>query len=292
MSKEIAIGKRATISEAQQTILLAVLGASVLLGVAISLTLHFISQIAFNAKVIAAEETAAVNYSSVIKNTGICRSPKGTIYSNEELKDCDPDSIPISEIPGTLRANVLKNMAGNQALNSVPNDSNPDCKNPSTDKQFTYDELEDIYEKAESTKDSTQLSHASQLIKSCSALRVIPDALPAFKNEEALLASLNKLFIVSGWNPNTISPSGSESASEMLAGLNTLTVSLSVETDSSTTMNVLNNIERSIREFDIEKATIEWGSNNTLQLEAQATAYYMNETKITETTQTITAEGE
>ena len=152
--------------------------------------------------------------------------------------------------------------------------------------------IEDIYEKAESTKDSTQLSHASQLIKSCSALRVIPDALPAFKNEEALLASLNKLFIVSGWNPNTISPSGSESASEMLAGLNTLTVSLSVETDSSTTMNVLNNIERSIREFDIEKATIEWGSNNTLQLEAQATAYYMNETKITETTQTITAEGE
>ena len=292
MSKEIAIGKRATISEAQQTILLAVLGASVLLGVAISLTLHFISQITFNAKVIAAEETAAVNYSSVIKNTGICRSPKGTIYSNEELKDCDPDSIPISEIPGTLRANVLKNMAGNQALNSVPNDSNSDCKNPSTDKQFTYDELEDIYEKAESTKDSTQLSHASQLIKSCSALRVIPDALPAFKNEEALLASLNKLFIVSGWNPDTISPSGSESASEMLAGLNTLTVSLSVETDSSTTMNVLNNIERSIREFDIEKATIEWGSNNTLQLEAQATAYYMNETKITETTQTITAEGE
>ena len=56
MSKEIAIGKRATISEAQQTILLAVLGASVLLGVAISLTLHFISQITFNAKVIAAEE--------------------------------------------------------------------------------------------------------------------------------------------------------------------------------------------------------------------------------------------
>ena len=55
-------------------------------------------------------------------------------------------------------------------------------------------------------------------------------------------------------------------------------------------MNVLDNIERSIREFDIERATIEWGSNNTLTLQAQATAYYMDESTVTETTQTLKAE--
>ena len=292
MSKEVAFGKRATISEAQQYMLLSVLGASILLGIAFSLISHFVNQIAFNAKVIAAEEEAVANYSDVIKNTGICLSPSGSIYSKKELENCDPDSIAISEIPGTLRANVLKNMAGNKALNSVPNDSNPDCKNPNTDKQFTYEELEESYNKADQSGDSTQLTRAAQLIKSCSALRVIPDALPAFKNEEALLASLNKLFIVSNWTPESISPAGSASTSELYPGLNTLNVSLSVEADSTTTLNVLNNIERSIREFDIKRATIEWGSDNTLQLEAQATAYYMDPSKVTETTKTISAEGE
>ena len=52
MAKEIAIGKRAKISQAQQNMLLAVLGASVVLGAAISLILHFIQQISFNTEVI------------------------------------------------------------------------------------------------------------------------------------------------------------------------------------------------------------------------------------------------
>ena len=56
-------------------------------------------------------------------------------------------------------------------------------------------------------------------------------------------------------------------------------------------MRVLNNVERSIREFDIERATIEWGSNNTLSLSAEATAYYVDPATITETTETIKAEG-
>lgn len=101
---------------------------------------------------------------------------------------------------------------------------------------------------------------------------------------------MNKLFIESGWQPESLSPSGSSSAPTLVPGLNTISVSLSVEADTGTTMNVLNNIERSIREFDIERATIEWGSNNTLNLQAQATAYYMDESTITETTKTIKAE--
>lgn len=291
MAKEIAVGKRIAISEAQQYILLAVLGASVLLGVAISLISHFINQISFNAEVISAEEAAMVNYSNVIKNTGVCLSPKGTIYSKQELENCNPSEIFVSDIPGTLRANIIQNMAGNQALNSVPNDSNPDCQNPGTDKQYTYEELSAILDEAENSSNSEQLGRAYQLIRSCSALRVIPDALPAFKNEEALLASLNKLFIISDWTPESISPSGTSLDVELAPGLNALSVKLSVEADSSTTMKVLNNIERSIREFNIERATIEWGSDNTLQLEAQATAYYMDESTITETATTISTEG-
>lgn len=287
MAKEVAIGKRAKISEAQQYMLLAVLGASVVLGIAISLIIHFAQQISFNTKVIMAEDEAIASYSNIIKNTGICKKPSGSIYNNEELKKCDPDSIETSEIPGTLRADILENLAANEALNSVPKEASSSCVNPNTGKNYTYAELNKIYNDANG---ATELTAASQLIKSCSALRIIPDALPAFKNEEALLASLNKLFIESGWQPESLSPSGSSSASKAIPGLNAISVSLSVEADTSTTMNVLNNIERSIREFNIERATIEWGGNNTLNLQAQATAYYMDESTITETTKTLKAE--
>lgn len=288
MPKEVAISKRVKISEAQQYMLLAVLGASVVLGVAMSLTVHFIQQISFNSKVIAAEEESIASYSNIIKTTGVCEKPKGAVYSDEELRKCDPDNIELKQIPDTLRANILENVAANKALNSVPKDSNSNCINPKSDKNYTYKELNDLYNNA---SNSTERTEVTQLIKSCSALRIIPDALPAFKNEEALLASLNKLFIESGWQPESLSPSGTSSVSTLDTGLNTISVRLAVEADTSTTLRVLNNVERSIREFDIERATIEWGSNNTLSLSAQATAYYVDPASITETTETIKAEG-
>lgn len=285
--KEIAIGKRAKISKAQQNMLLAVLGASLVLGVALALAVHFIKQISFNTRVIMAEEEAIAAYSKTIESTGICEKPKGDVYSEDELKKCDPNSIDISKIPGTLRANILENLAANEALNSVPKESDSSCIDPETGKNYTFKKLNEIYSEA---TNSTQLTSASQLIKSCSALRIIPDALPAFRNEEALLASLNKLFIESGWQPTSISPSGSSVESDLAPGLNTISVNLSVEADANVTMRVLDNIERSIREFNIERATIEWGGDNSLNLQAEATAYYMDEAQVTETTKTIRGE--
>lgn len=286
MAKEIAIGKRAKISEAQQYMILSVLGASVFLGAAISLTMHFINKISFNTQVISAQDESINNYSSIIKKTGICTSPKGNVYTEKELKDCDPDAIEVSQIPGTLRSNILEKLAANEALNSVPKEGDSKCLNQATGKNYTYKELNDVYKRATT---ASELKDASQLIKTCSALRVIPDALPAFKNEEALLASLNRIFIISDWTPQSISPSGSTTAKSN--GLNAIQVQLSIEADSSTTLNFLNNIERSIREFDIERATIEWSNGGNLALRASATAYYMDESSITESEKTITAEG-
>lgn len=288
MAKEIAIGKRAKISKAQQYMLLAVLGASIVLGIAISLVSHFVKQISFNAKVIVAKDEAIVAYSGVVESVGICKKPRGKVYSNDELKACNPDSIEISEIPGTLRANILENLAANEALNSVPKDADSSCINPETNKNYTYAELDKNYDDAETTD---ELVAASNLIKSCSALRIIPDALPAFKNEEALLASLNKLFILSGREPESLSPSGTISASALGTGLNAVVVNLSIdEATTAETMTLLTNIERSIREFNINTATISWSSSNTLEFRAQATAFFMNESSITEITKTIKAE--
>ena len=284
--KEIAIGKRAKISEAQQYMLLSVLGASVVLGISIALTARFVQQISFNSKVIAAEEQSIASYSDVIKSTGVCKSPSGSVYSDEELQKCDPDGIDVSEVPGTLRYNVLVGLASNDALNSVPKeDISTNCISPSTGKNYTYDELTKLYDRA---NDSSELAAASQLIKSCSALRVIPDALPSFKNEEALLASLNKIFIVSGWEPEGLSPSSNVPNTSPDGYVNPISLNLAVEANSATTMTVLNNIERSIREFDIQSATINWSGEDSLSLRAQALAYYVDPSSIIETNKTIT----
>lgn len=288
MAKEVAIGKRAKISEAQQYMILSVVAASVVLGVAVSLTSHFVKQIVFNAKVIAAEEQSIASYSKIIQTTGVCKKPNGSVYSDSELKACNPDTIEVSQIPNTLRSNILENLAANNALNSVPKEDNSACINQSTDKQYTYKELKQIYDNAKTAQD---LSDASLLIKTCSALRIIPDTLPAYRNEEALLASLNKLFLISDWEPQSLSPGGTTGTTTGIIGLNQLSVNLSIEADTATTMSVLDNMERSIREFDIERATIEWGSDDTLVLQAQANAYYMDTSKIVETTTTIKPEG-
>ena len=140
-------------------------------------------------------------------------------------------------------------------------------------------------------KTTSELVFASNLIQSCSALRVIPDALPAYQNEEALLSSLNKIFLISGWEPDSLSPSGTSGKSSFGNNLYEISVRLSVESNTATTVTFLDNIERSIREFNITRATIEWGSNDTLILNAQATAYYTTPTTIEEASKTIEPTG-
>ena len=95
------------------------------------------------------------------------------------------------------------------------------------------------------------------------------------------------MFNVSGWEPESISPSSNDVEEELPDGLNGISVNVSVEASSGTTMTVLHNIERSIREFNIGSATIEWSGSDNLLFQARATAYYMDKSIITETKKTI-----
>lgn len=291
--KEESHTKRAKISEAQKYMLLCVLGASLIFGATLAGLVHFVREIAFNSQILAREDQAIVNYSNAIRSTGICTKPKGNTYTDEELDKCNPSSIDVSQIPNTLRSNVLTNLASNQALNSVPKESSSTCINRSgqTIHNYTYEELMDNYDRAVDSGNEQRISEATTLMKSCSALRVIPDALPSYKNEEALLASLNKLFIESDWQPESLSPGGDAATTGLNKGLNALSVRLGVEADTRTTMRVLLNIERSIREFNIERATIEWSGADTLSLQANATAYYMDPSSIVERTETVKPGG-
>ena len=72
-----------------------------------------------------------------------------------------------------------------------------------------------------------------------------------------------------------------------MPGLGAIEVNLSVNSDGSVTQTVLSNIEKSIREFSINTATIEWTGDDQLKLEASATAYYTEEVELDEQTTTI-----
>ncbi len=287
ISNSKALSKTSKISEAQQYALVAVFGASVFLGIAIALITHFTNQIAFNAEVIAEEERTIVSLSNIIKDTGICNAPKGTIYSDDELKKCSPNDISASSVPNTLRANVLQNMAANAALNSVPKQDLSYCVNSNTNKNYTYSELNDFYNKAIEGGNSSEIAAATELIRICSALRVIPDALPSYRNEEAMLSSLNRIFIMSNWEPEGLSPAGTYEGADFGTNLYTIPFQLSVDASTATTMNILNNIERSIREFSISHATIEWSGEERLTFNSELTAFYTLPTEVTEETKTV-----
>ncbi|MBQ6354806.1 hypothetical protein IJJ18_00020 [Candidatus Saccharibacteria bacterium] len=246
-----AISKRIKISKAQQTILLIVLGAAVGVGICLSMSIHFVKYISFNGKVINAKNKAISNYETTLKNVE------------------------------TLKTNILEDMANNPDLESVARQSQSDCRT-SSGKKIDY------RKKYEEEQDEDKKAYYLDMVKMCSSLRVIPDALPAKQNVEALLASLNQIFIESDWDPESLAPSENDEES-LVEGVVPIPVTLSVESDSKKTLTVLNNIERSIRTFDITSATVEWSGKDKLSLQANAIAYYLEQTGIKETTETVYA---
>ena len=283
--KVIAIGKKIKISKTQQQMLLAVLGASLTVGVCAVLAIYFVKTIGFNTKVITAKDEAIASYEKTIKNVGICIDRNGDgRYNNDELNECDPNAINAEDLPNTLRYNVMVNMANNVDLEEVGRESLDECYGIDKKKiNFTK-----LYNEAE-TED--QRLYYLYMTRMCSALRVIPDALPSQRNTEALMASLNQIFIVSDWQPESLAPSDMV-PNVNIEGLEVIPLSLMVEADSEKTLNVLDNIEKSIRTFEVSSATISWSGENRLELRASANAYYTNSLAVQETTKTVYANEE
>lgn len=102
------------------------------------------------------------------------------------------------------------------------------------------------------------------------------------------MASLNQLFIISNWEPENIAPRDESVVLEDLSGVEAIPVTLQVNGDGATVLTVLNNIDRSIRNFDVTSATVEW-TNTGLNLTARANAYYMEGVWTLETEKTLRA---
>lgn len=278
-----ADGKREKISKAQQNTILEVLGASLVLGVCLVLSIFLIKYIDFNTAIISEKNEAITEYDQTLRNVGICiDKDKNGRLSDEELEACDPNSTSLDELVGTLRYNVLVEMAENDNLESVARQRVENCYDEDGNK-IDFDEL------YEQSTDELEKQRYLQSAKICSALRVIPDALPAQKNTEALMASLNQIFIITGKEPERLAPIDDVVAID-IEGVEAIPVSLRVEGPSESVLTALNNVERSIREFDITSATVEWTVTG-LSLQATANAYFLSDTDEIELTETLYADG-
>lgn len=278
---EAATSKRSKISKAQQLTMLEVLIASLVFGACAVLSIFLIKYINFNTKIISAKSQAITDYDQSLRNVGVCvDTDKNGRLSNEELENCNSNEVLLNSVTNSLRYKVLMQMAQNTDLESVARQRNEKCYDDKGEKI-------DFNEKYEKTTDELEKQQYLQMSKVCSALRVIPDALPAQKNTEALMASLNQVLLLTGWEPERLTPRD-DAVESRIEGIGVIPVTLQVEGGTDVVLRALNNIERSVREFDITSGTIEW-TNSGLSLNALADAYYLEDAAEIEKTVVIKA---
>lgn len=275
--------KRFKISKAQQYTLLEVLVASFVLGTCLVLAIFLIKYIKFNTVIISEKNAAITDYDQTIRSVGICidKDRNGRL-NDEELKNCNPNEVSLDEVVGSLRYNVLSEMAENEDLESVARMRNENCYNEDGMK-IDFNEL------YEQSTDEIERQRYLQSAKICSALRVIPDALPARKNTEALMASLNQIFILTGWEPERLTPRDDVIVSD-IEGVDVIPVTLRVDGSDQTVLSVLDKIERSIRTFNITSGTVEWDAGG-ISLQAAANAYYLVDLPQIESFKTVYADS-
>lgn len=258
MAKQVALKKRAMIDKATQKIFLVVCATGVVLGLALVASIYFIKWMVFNGKVITRKDEIIADYKTIQKNI-------------ETLK---------TEIVGNAEDNT-SDLADNEYLEVVARAAREaDCIGIDGKPLDTSDDID--------------------LARTCSALRVIPDALPSVENSVAVYASLNKLFLLTEINgqtgvvePDSISPGGN-SKTDSKTGLSTVPVNLSIRENGTTTKAILDTIERSIRNFDIQTVTISWwggnGEESEIELRGTAVAYYSAAVEAEKQTETIYAD--
>jgi hypothetical protein len=169
-----------------------------------------------------------------------------------------------SSVQNSLKSisNDVNDLTTNEKLEVVARTRSADCLNISTKtmEQIGIDELE--------------------LARTCSALRIIPDALPSSLNEEATMASFNQLMVwadpsieiesigsadttvpaFSGSDSTTSSSNSNSSSSETTGSkggvLNGIGISTTIKGQTENVYNILDTIEKSVRNYDIVSASI------------------------------------
>lgn len=278
--------KRFYISKAQRMTLAEVLIASMVLGSCIVVSIFLIKYIDFNTKIISEKNNAISDYNKTIASVGACKdSNRDGDFSDKELEDCDPDSVSLGDVPDSLRFNIYEQLAKNTDLELVARQRRVGgvCYDENG-KEINFTAR---YNQARTDEDRVQ---ALLGIRECSSLRVISDALPEQENTEALMSSLNQIFIEANIEPDAISPSG-ENITSAIPGVSVIPVSFRMSGSEMDVIRALDAIERSIRTFDITSGVFEYSSTGTISLRAGANAYYLDEGGELEIKKTVRAAG-
>ena len=186
----------------------------------------------------------------------------------------------------------VNELSTNSALEVVARTRSDDCAGLSIKSLNANSSVEDV-----------------ELNRTCTALRVIPDALPSQHNGEATLASLNWLLLwsdpsiiiegISGTDVEgvTLTKKDGQPATSTLSPIG---AAVSINDGSGKVRKALDTIESSIRNFDIASATISWSGGTmserntyipeTIELNATYRAYYSNAVKIEKKSKKICAD--
>ena len=165
-----------------------------------------------------------------------------------------------------LKSNV-SNLVSNEKLESVARYRADECYGNST-KEIDNEDYKD---------------QAIELARTCSALRVIPDALPSSNNTEATLSSMNQLLYWSNNKSGVIFESlssdfGGEAASEVTDSVHVVSLRTEMKDSAEHIHGALSEIENSVRNFDISSANISWTGrlfdSEQLEFSAEYSAYY------------------
>lgn len=183
--------------------------------------------------------------------------------------------------------NEVSDLTKNENLEVVARSRSEECKKYA---EVTLDE---------NTADDIEIA------RTCTSLRVIPDAIPSSLNEEATLASLNQLLL---WSDNNLEIKGisktelsgvslGSSDSNTTSSLSVIGASLSLDDNATMVKNAMDKIESSIRNFDIASAQIDFSgedSDNQSKIELNATyrAYYSMPVSLQTKTKKICADNQ
>lgn len=190
-------------------------------------------------------------------------------------------------------SNRVNELSNNTALEVVARTRSSDCAGLSINLLNANSSVEDV-----------------ELSRTCTALRVIPDALPSQMNDEATLASLNWLLLwsdpsiviegISGTDVDGVALTSKDGGSVNTSSLQPTGAAISINDGSAKVHKALDTIEKSIRNFDIASATISWSGGTmserntyipeTIELNATYRAYYSNSVTIEKQSKKICAD--
>lgn len=219
---------------------------------------------------------------------GVIYFSKVIAFNAKVISEKDKIIADYKSIQGSLKviSSKVAEMSQSERLEAVARSRSTDCTEQILKGLANAEDIEDV-----------------ELARTCTALRVIPDALPSKMNVEATLASMNQLLNWSNGGAGIESISGADVGATALSDdltVSSVGASISLSDEAKNVRNSLDLIERSIRNFDIVSTNISWvdtydehgnaKASKKIELVGLYRAYYANGVKIEKKTKKICAD--